>query len=61
VVTFGLVASPRADGNTATAVSDVLAGAASAGADITSAWLEPGTVAPIGDCAACLARGTCTS
>jgi multimeric flavodoxin WrbA len=60
VVSFGLVASPRRDGNTAAAVADVLAGAASAGAEIDSAWLETESVTAIGDCAACIARGACT-
>lgn len=59
-MSLGLVASPRGDGNTAAAVADVLSGAASAGADIDQAWLPGPTVAPIGDCAACVARGACT-
>lgn len=58
-MTLGVVASPRAGGNTATAVADVLAGAATCGADISSAWLGPGAVVPIGDCAACIAAGAC--
>jgi multimeric flavodoxin WrbA len=60
VVSFGLVGGGRLDGNTATAVSDVLAGAGENGATTMMEQLAPGGVLPIGDCAACVARGDCS-
>lgn len=59
-MSFGLVAGGRLDGNTAVAVGDLLAGAEWAGAATTMTQLGPAEVAPIADCSACVARGSCT-
>jgi multimeric flavodoxin WrbA len=61
VVALGLIASPRPEGNTATAVRDLLAGirTANASAETGEVHLQGDTVAPIGDCRVCVAAGRC--
>jgi multimeric flavodoxin WrbA len=59
VVALGLIASPRATGNTATATRDVLAGLAGAGVQTRELFLPERRILPIGDCSACVARGGC--
>lgn len=50
----------RLDGNTAAAVSDLLAGARDAGSQTSIEQLRPGEVAPIEDCTKCIASGQCS-
>lgn len=56
---FALVAGGRLDGNTATAVADLLSGAQFTRASTNTELLTPSTVQPIGDCAPCLKRSAC--
>lgn len=60
MVALGVIASPRPGGNTATAVGDVLARLGEAGADTSELRVTGAEVAPIADCAACIAAGRCT-
>lgn len=59
MVAVALVASPRADGNTAAAVDDLLGGLADGGAVTRSIDVARLRVEPIGDCRACIEAGDC--
>ncbi|HEY4277205.1 MAG TPA: flavodoxin family protein [Conexibacter sp.] len=59
-MSFGVIGSPRADGNTAAAVDDLLAGMTEHGWTTASAVVQPQQIGPVGDCAACVRRGACT-
>lgn len=60
MVALGICGSPRRDGNTATAIDDVLAGAATAGYETEAHHLDPTRIEPIADCATCIKNGACT-
>jgi multimeric flavodoxin WrbA len=60
LLAIGISASPRVGANTATAVADVLLGAAQAQPELDAIELTLNGIAPIGDCTACAARGVCT-
>lgn len=59
MVGLGLIGSPRPDGNTATAVGDLLAGLAERGATTRAIDLGASRVEPIGDCRRCLEAKSC--
>lgn len=59
MVALGVIASPRPEGNTATAVRDVLDELSAAGHACDELLLPGDTIAAIGDCRACVERGAC--
>ena len=59
MVALGLIGSPRPEGNTATAVRDVLAGLALEGYSADEVLLSSCEILPIGDCQACVESGCC--
>jgi multimeric flavodoxin WrbA len=59
VVALGICGSPRPEGNTRTALLDLLAELKAGGAETGEVLLSDVAVGPIGDCSACVARGGC--
>ena len=59
MVTLGVIASPRAAGNTATAVRDVLSELGARGAAVSEVQLAGSSIRPIGDCRRCIEAGRC--
>jgi multimeric flavodoxin WrbA len=59
VVALGICTSPRPQGNTRTALGDVLGGLDAAGVETAELFLPEARVEPIGDCRTCAEQGGC--
>jgi multimeric flavodoxin WrbA len=59
VVAVGITASPRREGNTRTAMLDLLAGLRAAGQATDEIFLSDYRIEPIASCSACVAAGGC--